>query len=49
MLISIRERVRNKYREQLSEDVPDVWKFLVKRGKTNDGFSSYLGILKILI
>jgi len=33
MLIKIRERVRNKYREQLSQDVPEIWKYLVKRGK----------------
>jgi len=38
MLISIRERVRNRYREPLSDDVPDVWKFLVKRGRLNDDF-----------
>ncbi|GBC05371.1 hypothetical protein RclHR1_00620011 [Rhizophagus clarus] len=31
MLISIRERVRNRYREPLSDDVPEIWKFLVKR------------------
>ncbi|CAI2170324.1 14929_t:CDS:2 [Funneliformis geosporum] len=30
MLVSIRKRVRDKYREPLSAEVPDIWKFLVK-------------------
>ncbi|CAG8520523.1 9216_t:CDS:2 [Funneliformis caledonium] len=33
MLVSIRKRVRDKYREPLSAEVPDMWKYLVKMGK----------------
>ena len=32
MLIKVRERVHNKYREPLSDDVPEIWKYLVKIG-----------------
>ncbi|PKC60139.1 kinase-like protein [Rhizophagus irregularis] len=36
MLIRIRERVRNKYREPLSDDVPEIWKYLVKRSMEHE-------------
>ncbi|RIA81298.1 kinase-like domain-containing protein, partial [Glomus cerebriforme] len=46
MLISIRERVRKRYHEPLSDDVPDIWKFIVKRCEWND-FKKHILILNI--